>query len=290
MIDAHQHFWQIGKHDCTWPTADLAGIYRDFLPDDLAPVAATAGVTGTVLVQSQESDADTDFLLSLADESTLIKAVVGWVDMASPQAAARIVALAAHPKMRGLRPMLQGLQDDSWILNPQLEPAIEAMIEARLSLDALVFTRHLPYLRLFAKRHPSLPIVIDHGAKPAIATNGKDEPCGFYDKSRFNDWADSISAVAEFPQVYCKLSGLLTEASAGQDAAELQPYVDHLYAVFGPDRLMWGSDWPVLALAPNRVHSDYGHWLELAKHLLSHVGKAGLDSVFSETARRFYRF
>lgn len=290
MIDAHQHFWRIGKHDCLWPTADLTEIYCDFLPEDLAPLAANVSVTGTVLVQSQESDADTDFLLALASESDLIKAVVGWVDLADKQAPARIADLANHPKMRGLRPMLQGLADDSWILDPQLEPAIEAMIATGMSLDALVFNRHLPYLRLFAKRHPQLSIVIDHAAKPAIAAHGLQQPTGFYEKTGFNEWADSISALADLPQVYCKVSGLLTEAGAAQGAAELKPYVDHLYSAFGAHRLMWGSDWPVLNLAQNQAFNRYDAWLAMTKDLLQNLGEAEREAILGGTAQRFYRF
>lgn len=289
MIDAHQHFWRIGQNDCSWPTSDLIEIYRDFLPDDLAPLAAISGVTGTVLVQSQDSDADTDFLLALATESDLVKAIVGWVDLAAPQAPARIAQLVKHPKMRGLRPMLQGLADDSWILDPKLEPAIAAMIAADISLDALVFNRHLPYLRVFAKRHPQLAIVIDHAAKPAIAAHGLQKPTGFYEKTGFNEWADNISTLAELPQIHCKISGLLTEAGAAQGPSELQPYVSHLYSAFGAHRLMWGSDWPVLNLAPNQIFNRYDAWLAMAKELLQNLGDDERDAIFGGTARRFYR-
>jgi L-fuconolactonase len=289
VIDAHQHFWRIGKHDCSWPTADLADIYRDFLPKDFAPIAADAGVSGTVLVQSQESDADTDFLLALASESDLIKAVVGWVDLASGAAPARIAQLAKCEKMRGLRPMLQARKDDSWILDPALEPAVAAMIAAGMSLDALVFTRHLPYLRLFAKRHPQLPIVIDHGAKPAIAAAVDQKPGGFYEKAAFQEWADSIGALADLPQVYCKISGLVTEAGDHQGLNEIKPYIDHLYSAFGADRLMWGSDWPVLGLAKNQAFNRYDAWLLMTKELLRDLRDGEREAIFDGTARRFYR-
>ncbi len=277
MIDAHQHFWQIGQHDCTWPTADLTKIYRDFLPKDFVPIARASGVTGLVLVQSQESDADTDFLLKLADESELIKAVVGWVELASPLAVNRIKHLVLHNKLRGLRPMLQGL-DDSWILNPSIEPAIAEMKACHLSFDALVRVEQLPYLRIFAKRHPTLPIVIDHAAKPNI------------DRGEFKTWATELAAMAALPQVYCKLSGLLTEASAEQGPEELRAYVVQLYQLFGAERLMWGSDWPVLTLAPNSDYSGYGDWLRLAQDLLPVASTHELDAIFGSTARNFYRF
>ncbi len=277
MIDAHQHFWQIGQHDCIWPTADLTEIYRDFLPEDFASIAQSVGVTGSVLVQSQESDADTDFLLKLASESELIKAVVGWVDLSSPLAPARINQLAQHPKLRGLRPMLQGL-DDSWILNPSLEPAIAEMKACNLRFDALVRVRQLPYLHIFAKRHPTLAIVVDHAAKPNI------------DHNEFNLWSSDLAAIADLPHVYCKLSGLLTEASAEQGLDELRAYVVQLYKLFGAERLMWGSDWPVLTLAANSNYAGYGNWLDMAKDLLPVLPTNELAAIFGLTAKNFYRF
>lgn len=278
MIDAHQHFWRIGEHDCAWPTADLVDIYRDFLPVDLQPLAQAAGVSGSVLVQSQESDLDTEFLLRLADESNLVKAVVGWVDLASPLAVARIQRLARHPKMRGLRPMLQSLPQDNWILNSDLEPAIAEMQACNLSFDALVRVRQLPYLRIFAKRHANLPMVIDHAAKPNIAGN------------EFAVWVGGLAAMAELPHVHCKLSGLLTEANAEQGLDELRAYVVQLYHLFGAERLMWGSDWPVLKLAPNSRYAGYGDWFDLAKQLLPIASASELDAIFGLTAKNFYRF
>jgi L-fuconolactonase len=278
VIDAHQHFWRIDKHDCRWPTPDLTEIYRDFLPKDLVPIAEQAGISGSVLVQSQESDADTDFLLQLADESSLIKAVVGWVDLSSPNACERIHQLAQHPKFRGIRPMLQSLPDDAWILNPLLEPAIEVVKANNLSFDALVHVRHLPYLHIFAKRHPTLALVIDHAAKPDIA--GGD----------FAFWASSIEFMADLPHVYCKLSGLLTESSAGQGIDELKPFVVDLYKRFGAQRLMWGSDWPVLHLAPNFRYANYSQWLLLAQRLLPMASDSERDAIFGGTARNFYHF
>lgn len=277
MIDAHQHFWQIGKHDCTWPTPDLADIYCDFEPADLEPLARAAGVTGTVLVQSQESDRDTDFLLQLANESSLIQAVVGWVDLTDVSAVSRIKQLALHPKMRGLRPMLQSLLQDDWILNQNIEPAIFAMQQNNLCFDALVHVRHLSYVQIFAERYPDLPIVIDHAAKPNIAAG------------EFGEWASTIADLAKLPQIYCKLSGLLTEASEGQELEEMRPYIQQLYHLFGADRLMWGSDWPVLNLAPNKAYADYSCWLEMTKDLLHPISAPELDAIFGGTAKTFYR-
>lgn len=279
MIDAHQHFWQIGEHDCSWPTPDLTALYRDFGLGDLLPQAMGAGVTGSVLVQSQESDADTDYLLALAEQSDFIKAVVGWVDLAAPAAPERIARLVKHPKLRGLRPMLQGLPDDSWILRPELEPAIAAMKEHKLALDALVHTRHLQYLEVFARRHPELSIVIDHAAKPAVIAT--DRPA--------EDWCNAMASIARLANVYCKISGLPTEAGKDQGLAELFPYIQHLLGLFGAERLMWGSDWPVIGLAPNKQLSTYKNWLNLVRHALAGYKVSEIESVFIGTSLRFYR-
>jgi len=168
--------------------------------------------------------------------------------------------------------MLQILERDDWIADPTLDPAIAAMIAHDFSFDALVFTRHLPFLRRFAERHPALPIVIDHGAKPPIAD-------GILDP-----WRDEMRALAALPNVCCKLSGLVTEAAPDWRPEQLAPYVRHLVEIFGPDRLMWGSDWPVLQL-----RTGYQTWLELAQSLSGVTDTAGKAALFGGTARRFYR-
>jgi L-fuconolactonase len=273
LIDAHQHFWRVGRNGFAWPTPDLAAIHRDFGPADLAAVGAPLGLTGSVLVQSQADDRDTDWLLELAADEPLVLAVVGWTDLSAPDVPARIDELARRPKLRGLRPMLQNLDNDAWIAAPGLDPALDAMVAHGLSLDALVLPRHLPHLLALARRRPDLAIVIDHGAKPPIAT-GEDADV----------WTRGIQALAAHPQVFCKLSGLLTEAAPGQGPDALTPYVQHLVSAFGPDRLMWGSDWPVLNLA-----SDYGGWRDLANALSGLTDPADLAALFGATARRFYR-
>jgi L-fuconolactonase len=271
MIDAHQHFWRIGQNDCAWPGADLAPIHRDFEVADLEALARPLGIDGSVLVQSQPGDADTDYLLALAAEAHFVKGVVGWAHLKHPDAPARIAALAARPKLRGLRPMLQGLPEDDWILDPAVAPAIDAMIAHDLRFDALVFTRHLPHLCVFAARYPALQIVIDHAAKPPIASG------------EISAWAREIGAIAGLDNVWCKLSGLLTEMAPGQNPRAIAPYVDHIATCFGTERLMWGSDWPVLNLA-----GDYGGWLRLAGEVRAWKDEAR-DAVFGANAEKFYR-
>lgn len=272
IVDAHQHCWQLSRPECTWPGEDLAAIYRDFAPGDLESVARPLGVEGSVLVQSQPDDADTHYLLELADRHDWILAVVGWVDLKAPDAPQRIRTLARHPKLRGLRPMLQALDDDAWIDDPALAPAVQAMLDARLSFDALVYTRHLPFLRRFAQRHPDLTIVLDHAAKPPIA-NGHWQP-----------WQGEMAAMAALPNIYCKLSGLATEAASGQDLAELRPWANEVLARFGAQRTLWGSDWPVLNLV-----ADYPDWLAFTRRLLAPLSEADRDAILAGTARAVYR-
>lgn len=271
-IDAHQHFWRIDARAGAWPPPELAVLHRDFLPDQLAPALAQHGVASTVLVQSLPSEEDTLFMLDLARRHPIVGAVVGWVDLKRPDAAARIAALAADAKLRGLRPMLQDLDDERWIDDPALAPAVEAMLRHGLAFDALVLPRHLPALLAFAQRFPDLPVVIDHGAKPAIA-HGAMEP-----------WRTDLARLAALPQVHCKLSGLVTEAGGDWSAARLQPYVDHILGVFGARRVIWGSDWPVLNLA-----STYAGWVAASDILLAGFDEAQRRDIFGGNAQRFYR-
>ncbi len=269
-VDAHQHSWRIGRNDCIWPTPDLA-IHRDYLPGDLAPLMAAAGIAGSIVVQSQESDRDTDWLCALADATPSILAVVGWVDVKDAGAAVRIAELAARRKLRGLRPMLQDRADD-WILDPAAAPALEAMERHALVFEALVRPRHLPAIARLATARPGLAIVIDHAAKPGIA-GGEWQP-----------WADAIRAVARFPNVACKLSGLATEAAPGWSAATLAPYIGHLVACFGADRLVWGSDWPVVEMA-----GGYAGWVAATDTLLEGLSAAEAAAVRGGNATRIYR-
>ena len=167
-IDSHQHFWDLSRGDYDWLTPDLFEIYRDFSPVDLEPLLASNKFDGTVVVQATDTEAETEYLLSLADRHDWIWGVVGWVDMENPAAPARIAEFAEHPKFVGIRPMIQGLEDDAWMLRPALAPAISALIEQNLCFDALVLPRHLGHLKMFLSRYPDLKVVIDHGAKPNI--------------------------------------------------------------------------------------------------------------------------
>lgn len=271
-IDAHQHFWRVDRGDYGWLSASsFPTLFRDRMPDDLAPLMAQCGIDRTVLIQAAPTAGETEFLLHIADATPFVAGVVGWADLAAPDAEDQIARLSQHRRLAGLRPMLQDLPDDAWILRPEIRPAIAAMRSARLRLDVLIFPRHLPHVFAFLVEHADIPAVIDHGAKPSIA-HGEIEP-----------WALWMRRIARETTAFCKLSGLLTEAEAGAGAHTLRPYVDVLLEAFGPERLMWGSDWPVLTLA-----ADYATWFDVASQLMSCLSDAESAEVFGGTAARFY--
>ncbi len=271
-IDSHQHFWSLQRGDYHWLTPALDTLYRDFLPPDLQPMLQPAGVGRTILVQAATSVAETDYLLSLAGKHAFIAGVVGWVDMDDPATALEdLRRLQGNHSLLGVRPMIQDIADPDWMLRDHLTPIFEQLIAANLRFDALVLPAHLQNLRRLLDRHPRLACVIDHAAKPAIAS------------ASWQPWADDMAALAASTNCYCKLSGLLTEAGARTDDAALRPYVEHLLECFGAQRLMWGSDWPVLTLA-----SCYGDWVQQSERLLQHLGVVEQEAIFGTTAKLFY--
>ena len=269
VIDAHQHFWSLSTPGHEWPTAQEGPIFRDFGPGDFAAEAVGVALAGTVLVQSQPTDTDTDWMLSLARDNPIVVGVVGWADFAAPDAPDQIAALSHDPKLRGLRPMLQSIPDTDWLLQDAVAPALDAMVASGLRLDALIQPRHLPMLARLAERYPDLPIVIDHAAKPRA------------DLGTLDPWRAEIAVLADLG-LYCKLSGLRTEQAPGQPADALMPYVEHLVSSFG-DRLMWGSDWPVLHLSGD----DWRRWLDDAVRMSARAG-AEPKRLFAGAAEDFY--
>lgn len=271
MIDSHQHFWQVTRGDYHWMSPDLAALYRDYGPDDLAPMLERYGIGRTILVQAAQTIAETEFMLAIAARTPFVAGVVGWADFADPDAPAIIARLARDPLLVGLRPMVQDIADDNWLVRPDLAPAFRALQEHGLVLDALVFPRHLSRLLVVLDRYPDLPVVVDHGAKPGIAGR------------RLDPWRADMAAVAARPRTTCKLSGLVTEAGPDWTVESLRPYVDHLLAVFGPERLLWGSDWPVVNLA-----GGYDRWRGAALTLLSHLSETDRGAVLGGNAERVY--
>lgn len=272
LIDAHQHFWNPARGDYGWLTADLPSLFKPFGPEDLAPHLAAHGVTGTVLVQAAPSIAETDYMLGIAEQTPFVKGVVGWIDFEKPEQITDLERLALHPLLKGIRPMIQDIADPDWMLRADLDWAFQALIRLDLAFDALVLPHHLGNLLVLIKRYPDLRVVVDHGAKPLIR-QGMTDP-----------WASDMAALARETDCFCKLSGLVTEAKPDWQAHDLAPYITHLCKEFGPNRLIFGSDWPVLTLA-----SDYSRWIETVRLAVSHWSQAQQAALFGGNASRFYR-
>lgn len=282
-IDSHHHFWRLSRGDYGWLRASgaPAALVRDFLPADLTPLLERHEVAGTVLVQAADSEAETVFMLELAAQHPSIQGVVGWVDLSRPEAAPTLEHWAQHGRLKGVRPMLQDLADPTWIEHAPHADAVRALIRHGLRLDALVQPRHLSALLNFSRRWPDLLIVIDHAAKPPLARG--------WDSDWVQPWEQGLSALAAQPQVFCKFSGLLTELAPDQrrsvhaSVAAVRPVWERLVTEFGPDRLMWGSDWPVHTLA-----GSYADWLEVAHILIDELPPRERARIWHGTAQHFY--
>lgn len=270
-IDSHQHFWRLARGDYHWLGPALNGIHRDFTPEDLDPYRLEHAVEKTIVVQAAPTVAETEFLLMLADDCEWIAGVVGWVDMAAPDAVSTLERLKAAPRLVGIRPMIQDIADPGWMLQPALAPVFNWLEDHQFAFDALVGPEHLINLARLLTRHPRLKAVIDHGGKPAIRHNA------------FEHWAEDMRLLADHTGAWCKLSGLLTEAGPGAGEPELSPYIEHLLDCFGPSRLMWGSDWPVLNLA-----SDYDHWIAVCEQALAPLPEADQRKIWYDNAAAFY--
>ena len=273
MIDSHQHFWQVGLFAYPWMSSDLGVLYRDYLPDDLAPILQQNGVKQTVLVQASNSVAESRWLLDLADANSFIAGVVGWVDLMSVEIDAQLDDLCAHPKFKGVRHLVESEPHDDWLVQPAVLAGLKKLSARGLSYDLLVHTRHLRYVPHVAESCPDLRLVVDHMAKPPIARN------------EIKEWSEALKPVARYPNIQCKLSGLVTEASwSSWQANDLRPYVEYALESFGADRVMFGSDYPVCLLA-----ASYGRVLDSFQEILKDISDSDRDKIFSKNAARFYR-
>lgn len=270
-IDAHQHFWKLDRGDYRWLTPDIEPLYRDFLPQHLRPLLRRAGIGKTVLVQAADTLAETRYLLSLAEQVDFVAAVVGWIDMEDANAPETLAELAENPNLVGIRPMIQDIPDADWMLRPRLQPAFDAVCRLGLTFDALVKPVHLDSLLTLLRRHPDLPTVIDHAAKPDIANGGNDR------------WRAQMRELAALDHCHCKLSGLVTEAGDDPQRAPIQRYMAFLLECFGAEKLMWGSDWPVLNLA-----DDYLGWRAQSERFADQLPAADRARIFGGTATAFY--
>ncbi len=271
-IDSHFHCWQLARADYGWLTPALGSLHRDVSVADWRALAQPLGVEGGVLVQAAPTEAETRFLLEQADAEPAVLGVVGWADLLADDAPQRIGRLAAHPKLKGLRPMLHDLADPGWIVQPALVPALDAMAAHGLVFDALIRPLHLPHLLTVAARHPTLSIVIDHAGKPDV------------EAGQWDDWAEGMARLADRRSVTCKLSGLLTEAGPTPAPDAARRWAHHVLDAFGPQRVLWGSDWPVLERA-----ASYAAWWDETAMLLDRFSALEQAQVLGGTARRIYR-
>lgn len=267
-IDSHQHFWNPTRGDYGWMDSEGAKpLRRTIMPKDLVPHLKTHGIDKTVLVQAAPTVEETEFMLGIADATDFVAKVVGWVDFENRDDLKHLGRLKKHPKFAGVRPMIQDLPDAEWMHRADVQWAFDAIVDLDLTFDALGFPIHLdPFRRLF-DRYPAMRTVIDHCMKPVIR------------EDQFEPWATKMAAIALHTPVYCKLSGIATEAKPGWTAETLKPYARHVLASFGKTRVMWGSDWPVLEL-----NGSYGSWHDAAHDI---VGDSG--HIFGGTAAEFYR-
>lgn len=273
IVDAHQHYWQPARGDYGWLAQAPASLQRAFLPEHLRAQREAAGVQYSVLVQAAPTEEETRYLFELAHEDPSVVGVVGWVDMEAADVGTRIDALIrdGHDLLCGLRPMAEDLADSDWLARPSLDRAFDCIQDCGLTFDALVDMRQLPALLRRLRRHPQLSIVLDHAGKPAISDG------------RFDQWTSWIDELAQHPSLHCKLSGLLTLLGEPVHEDAIEPYVADLFSHFGPERLMWGSDWPVLT-----THADYAHWLQVAMTLTERYAAGSQADVFAANAVRFY--
>ncbi len=271
-IDAHQHFWQLSNPWTDWPTASEGVIYRDYGPGDLEPLIKPSGIDKTILVQAAPAFEETLDLIKLAAATPFVAGVVGWIDFETPPKALKsLEALTETSVFKGVRPMLQSIDDTEWILRDAFRPIFKKLEQDNLSFDALVQPRHLPVVRLLADRYPDLNIIIDHCAKPDIAGND------------LSGWSADMAKCAERENIVCKISGLLTEASQGAGLEDIAPVFDHCLNAFQPERLLWGSDWPVVNL-----NGNYAYWHDLANKLTAPLSSNAQASIMGGTAERIY--
>ena len=272
-VDAHQHFWKYDAAEYEWIDDSMAAIRRDFLPEDLELELERNEFHGSVAVQARQTLEETRWLLELAERSSKIFGVVGWVDLCSADVRAQVSVLARNRKLVGIRHIVQSEPDDRFLLRQDFARGITTLEEFDLAYDILIYTKHLPVAAEFVERFPKQRFVLDHLAKPAIKLQ------------EIESWAAGVRRLAAFPNVFCKLSGLVTEADWQRWKPEdITPYLDIAFATFGASRLMIGSDWPVCLVA-----GSYSRTLDVVKNYLQFYAAETRDAVLGENARRFWR-
>jgi len=274
-IDAHQHFWHPARGDYGWMPENHPIITRPYAPIDLSSYLSHSKITQTILVQAAPSVAETEYLLGIADATPHVAKVVGWVDFEDASQIDTLQRFAAHPKFAGVRPMIQDLADDNWMLRDDVQWAYQAIIDLDLTFDCLGLPKHLSNFHTLLSRYPAMRVVIDHCMKPQLRD---------HNSANLRQWAKGMSALANNTNVFCKLSGLVTECDSDWSLDIIKPYTDHVLEAFGTQRIMWGSDWPVVLLK-----CEYDDWYQLAQQLTAELSSSEQTRLFAGTASDFYR-
>ncbi|HLK60754.1 MAG TPA: amidohydrolase family protein [Chthonomonadaceae bacterium] len=272
-IDAHQHFWMYEPEEYGWITGEMKALRRNFLPGDLAPLLRQIGFDGSIAVQARQSLEETEWLLTLSEQYDFIRGVVGWVDLRSTLVRKELETLAPHPKLCGVRHIVQDEPDDAFLLRPEFLRGLALLQDFGLAYDLLLYPRHLPVAVKVVEKFPGQTFVLDHLAKPAI----KDRA--------LSPWREDLQALARFPNVYCKLSGMVTETHWGRwQAQDFQPYLESALVAFGPERLMIGSDWPVCTLS-----GDYASVMGIVNEFLKSLPEEASQQILGANCLRAYR-
>ncbi|HEU4610326.1 MAG TPA: amidohydrolase family protein [Chitinophagaceae bacterium] len=271
-IDTHVHFWKYNKQRDAWITNDMKILQQDYLPENLSLTLKRNDVDGVIAVQADQSELETHFLLELAKTHPAIKGVVGWIDLLAENLPQRLEYFSQYPIIKGWRHIVQAEPDD-FLLNKKFQQAVRSLAACNYTYDILVSARQLPAVLSFVEALPEQALVIDHCAKPDIRSGAMDE------------WKKYMQAIAAHPNVYCKLSGLFTEANwKSWSAADFYPYLDVVFEAFGLERLLFGSDWPVILLS-----GIYVQWKSLLEKYMERLDSEEKAMVMGENAVRFYR-
>jgi len=271
-IDAHQHFWHYNPQEHVWMTDEMEVLKRDYLPDDLKPLLESIGFGGTIAVQARQMIEETEWLLELSDQHDLIKGVVGWVDLRSSEIRAQLEKYSQHPKLKGVRHVVHDEPDDNFMLLPEFQRGIAELKDFSLRYDLLLFYRHLPVAVKLVEKFPEQSFVVDHISKPVI----KDK--------MISPWKEGIEELAKYENVYCKLSGMVTETHWDQwKADDFTPYLDIVLEAFGPDRVMIGSDWPVCILC-----GDYTSVMNIVIDYVQQFPTETQEKILGGNCARFY--
>ena len=273
QIDSHHHFWRYHPEEYSWIDDSMALLRRDFLPEDLRPEIQRSGIDGVISVQARQSVEETRWLLELAANHSFIYGVVGWVPLTDTKLRKVLESLAASGNLKSVRHVLQGEPDDRYMLRSDFNRGINLLKEFQLAYDILIFECHLPYVLEFVRQHPHQVFVLDHVAKPRIR------------EGIVSPWRENMRELARFPNVYCKISGMVTEADyTSWKEEDLVPYFDTVLEAFGPSRLLFGSDWPVCLAA-----ASYGTWISLVRRQIARLADSEQSAILGGTAARVYR-